>query len=403
MNKKKIYFITSELPGRFGGSNSRNFNILKFINKSKFDVSLFTLIDKHREADQSQVEKELKIPIYSIQTKKIQLFFKLFILFFHKTLPSMQRYDNNKLSAIILEKVLINKPDIIQIQQITAYYAIRNIIPDLKDMGIKLVLDEHNVEHIAFIESLSSMNKVQRIFGRYIFPSYKKMEIKAINDMDHVLVCSLIDKRELSQYIDQKKIATIPNGVDCRYFNYQPNPVSKDVLFMGGTQYPPNDEALKFYLFKIHNYVKECNPNYKLYIIGSKPPDWLQKLALKDTAIILHGFVKDVRDYLHKVSVCLCPVLTGSGTRSKILEYLASGKAVVSTAKGAEGINLINKKELIIVDNKKEFISTINELLSNPKKISWLGKNGRSKMELEYNWSNFVLKLEKVYLSVLAE
>ena len=397
MNKKKVYFVTSELPGRFGGSNSRNFNMLKFINKSKFEISLFTLFDENRKTALSQVENELKIPIYKVQSKKIHMVFKLFTLLYHKIPPSMQRFDNNKLSEVLLNQVFISKPDIIQLQQITAYYAIRKIIPKLKEMGIKLILDEHNVENIAFLESISSMNLIQQMLGRYILPSYKKMEVKALIDMHYVLACSDIDKKILSKYISQKNFTTIPNGVDCNYFKYKPNAASHKILFMGGIQYPPNEEALRFYLKKVHGEIKAKYPFYKLYILGSKPNRWLKDLALKDNSIIIHGYVEDVRDYLSIAAICICPILTGSGTRLKILEYLASGKAVVSTAKGAEGINITNIKELMIVNQDSEFISRIDELLSNPKKILSIGKNGRLKMESEYDWKAIVIKLENTY------
>lgn len=403
MNKKKVYFVTSELPGRFGGSNSRNFNMLKFTNKSKFEISLFTLFDENRKTALSQVENELKIPIYKVQSKKIHMVFKLFTLLYHKIPPSMQRFDNNKLSEVLLNQVFISKPDIIQLQQITAYYAIRKIIPKLKEMGIKLILDEHNVENIAFLESISSMNLIQQMLGRYILPSYKKMEVKALKDMHHIFACSYIDKNELSNYTDHKRITIIPNGVDCSYFRYEPNVLSKNILFMGGTQYPPNDEALKLYISKVHNNVKINNPKYKLIVIGSKPPRWLKKLAINDNTIMLPGFVKDVRDYIKLTSICICPVITGSGTRSKILEYLASGKAVVSTRKGAEGLNVANNKDLFIVDNLTQFKSTINELLADPNKIFMLGKKGRLTMETEYEWNNLILKLEKTYLLMLAD
>ena len=118
---------------------------------------------------------------------------------------------------------------------------------------------------------------------------------------------------------------------------------------------------------------------------------------MKDNSIIIHGYVEDVRDYLSIAAICICPILTGSGTRLKILEYLASGKAVVSTAKGAEGINITNIKELMIVNQDSEFISSIDELLSNPKKILSIGKNGRLKMESEYDWKAIVIKLENTY------
>ena len=399
MKKKKIFFISTELPFREGGSSTRNFNILKSLNKNKFSISLFTIIDEKSKKILPSVIDELSIPVYYVKKYSLSPLKQLFYLFTQKIIPYMKEYELSNIDDLLLKKVKEEKPDIIHIAQLNTYFAIQNIIPYLKKQNITIVLDQHNVENVAFSEGIQSMPFIKKLLGKILLPKLIQIEHKAIKIVDYIFVCSDIDKNYFKKFINLNKVILIPNGVDCNYFTTTTNPKRNTLLFMGGASYPPNNEALKYFFSKIHPKLQKQIKNYSIYILGANPSNWLINLSKKDSSIHLKGYVFDVREYIKKAKICICPIKSGSGTRIKILEYLASGKAVVSTRKGAEGIEIKNYKNILLSDSTSDFINNIVTLCNDNSKIKSLGGEGRKLILKQYQWKNIVKKIEYIYKS----
>src|SRR5439155_913520 len=149
-------------------------------------------------------------------------------------------YKQSALDTLLLEQIKKEKPDIIQFEQINAIYAVKHLIPHLKKLGIILVLDEHNVEYIAFQQSLRSVSLIKKIVGKIISANFTKIEGEMVKTVNHVLACSDIDKQYFASIIKAQNISVIPNGVDYKYFQNPKTSNKNTLLFMGGTSYPPN-------------------------------------------------------------------------------------------------------------------------------------------------------------------
>ncbi len=396
IKKTKVFFITTELPSRMGGSNMRNFNIIKYI-KEKYSVSLFTILDDTTKNILPSIKKELNIPIYYTINPSFPPIKQLFFILIKRVVPYMKEYEMSGIANLLLNKIKKEKPDIIHIEQLNTYYAIRKIIPYLRRNNIKIILGQHNVEHIAFSEGIKSMTMVKKLLGKFIKSNFIHFEYEALTNVDHILVCSEIDKKYFQNKLNLDNITVIPNGVDCNYFTSKPFVNENNLLFMGGASYPPNNEGLQYYFSKIHPKLKKSIKNLSIYILGNNPPKWLIKLSRKDNSIHITNHVPDVRTYLKKAKICICPMQSGSGTRLKILEYLGSGKAVVSTSKGAEGINVTNGKNILLADSPQEFTNNILTLFAHPDKIRALGEEGRKLIINNYQWKKIVKDIEKVY------
>src|SRR5450759_2135448 len=137
-------------------------------------------------------------------------------------------------------------------------------------------------------------------------------------------------------------VDVIPNGVDTGALTPCRRPDSCSVLCMGGMQYGPNAEGLRWYLERVHPSVLASVAEVKLFVVGSPPPKWLIRLADTDASLRLCGWVRDIREYIGGASVCIAPIRTGSGTRLKVLEYAGGGRAVVTTSIGVEGLELFD-------------------------------------------------------------
>lgn len=108
----------------------------------------------------------------------------------------------------------------------------------------------------------------------------------------------------------------------------------------------------------------------------------------------------DVRPFISNSDVCIVPLRIGGGTRLKILEYFAMEKPVISTSIGAEGIDAIDGKHLIIEDDISKFPDRINELLNDTEYAGYIAKNGRKLAEEKYSWDQYGEKLSQLFSNI---
>lgn len=266
----------------------------------------------------------------------------------------------------------------------------------LKKMKItNYILDEHNVYWEFF--NFPSYNLKEKIYNSVSCKRDKKIEIDAIKNATHTLVCSERDKLKILEEVPEaeENISIIPNCV-CfsKYDHYKKNHKRDEnevsqILFMGSLNYGPNIDAVSLICDKIAPTFKN---NIKFIVIGKNPPSF----DYPENVEVL-GYVDDVKKYLLNSDICICPLRYGSGTRFKILEYMAMGKPVISTSKGAEGIDYTNGVNIIIEDNIDQYPIIISELLENKKRLSSIGKNAEILVQEKYDWILYKDTLKQIY------
>jgi glycosyltransferase involved in cell wall biosynthesis len=138
------------------------------------------------------------------------------------------------------------------------------------------------------------------------------------------------------------------------------------------------------------------SPQTRFWAVGKDPHPRLEPLV-DDPAVELTGWVEDVRPYIAAAGLYVIPLRIGGGTRLKVLEAMAMGKAIVSTALGCEGFDLVPDQELIIADAPGEFASAVLALLHDPEHRERLGRAARRFAGSRYDWRIVVPKLERAY------
>jgi len=260
----------------------------------------------------------------------------------------------------------------------------------------KYILDEQNVYwELGRMPALDS--KID-MYNKYIFNRNKNIEIKAIQNASHVLACSEIDKQKILNMVPEMDglITVIPNCVNIHEYkyckNFGGNPTESNiylVLFIGLMSYFPNSDAVRLICTKI---APKCDNKVKFIIIGKEPP-----AIKKPENVDFLGYVDDVKKYIFRSDICIAPLRYGSGTRLKILEYMGTGKPVISTSKGAEGLEYTNNLNIIIEDNIDMFPERILELIEQKSKRDKVGKNARELVEQKYNWEIYREQLIRIY------
>ena len=218
---------------------------------------------------------------------------------------------------------------------------------------------------------------------------------------DAVTCTSDIDAAVFQRHCAEDTIEIIPNGVDVAH--YQPDfsaEAPAHLIYIGSMDWYPNEDAVSFFADEVLPQIHAEVPDVKFSIVGGNPSARVQKLAEKD-GIVVTGRVPEIKPYFAEATVFVVPLRIGSGTRLKILEALAMGKAIVSTSVGAEGLDLKDGAEIFIADEPTVFAEAVTRLLKDPSLRRRIGESGRARVEQDYDWRSISEKLHQLYTKIL--
>ncbi len=246
----------------------------------------------------------------------------------------------------------------------------------------KIIYHAHNVEYVLRRQKNSAL----------IAALTKWAERRLLRKTDLNTAVSEIDARRFEQLYGLRPLL-LPNGVDLERFQAvgqeeiesvrkKYHLTGKLVLFMGLTSYPPNREAIDFLIDRVFPDLFARLPEARLALIGGdvgRQRPWL----------IAPGNIpyQEIPAFIAACHICVAPLFSGSGTRLKILEYMASSKPVVSTAKGAEGLRIEPGKNIVVVD-EADFGKAVEELLRDPERAAEIASAGLKVVEQEYSWKH---------------
>ncbi|MHB8510932.1 MAG: glycosyltransferase family 4 protein [Actinomycetota bacterium] len=213
----------------------------------------------------------------------------------------------------------------------------------------------------------------------------RRLERKAARSVDVRTCVSSIDKAALEQLSD-RPFTLAPNGVDTTLFAPREGPInSRQALFVGPLSFEPNRDGVAWFSSEILPLLDGVT-----LTVAGEPAGFLAP-----TGVGLAGRVSDIRSMLARAGVVVVPLRSGSGTRLKILEALAMGKAVVTTSIGAEGLSLRDSEHLLIADEAPAFANAIMRVLNDDELRASLGRNGRALVQSTYRWDGAVDAIEQ--------
>ncbi|HEX5103108.1 MAG TPA: glycosyltransferase family 4 protein [Pirellulaceae bacterium] len=266
-----------------------------------------------------------------------------------------------------------------------------------------LVIDSHEMAYDLprqFARAAASPGR--RLYGEVDWRKLRREELRTYRDADGVYLCSSLDERRLLDQLPGVRTAVIPNAADVDF--YQPradDPVQdgRTVVYFGLLSTLPNTDAVGHFAQSIWPEVRAAYPEARWKIIGDRPP--LSVQALAGSGIELTGLVPDLRPHLAEAAVVIVPLRLGGGTRLKIVEAMAMGKAIVSTSLGAEGINAVPGRDILIADDPGDFAAAVLKLLNDPSLRSRLGASARQLAVEHYSWIAAAANLEAFFHSLI--
>src|SRR6185312_5215750 len=213
----------------------------------------------------------------------------------------------------------------------------------------------------------------------------------------HVLTVSEADKDFFSDFVDRSKMTVISTGVDTNYFRPDDGKEQRNSLvFTGSMDWMPNEDGVLYFIRSILPLVRREIPDVSFTIVGRKPSEKLRATAASEPGVQVTGTVDDIRPYVREGSVYVVPLRIGRGTRLKIFEAMAMGKAIVSTTLGAEGLPISDGRNISIADSPEQFSSKVCQLLRDPEARRRLGSAARQLVEQHYSWSSVAAEFNDV-------
>jgi polysaccharide biosynthesis protein PslH len=199
------------------------------------------------------------------------------------------------------------------------------------------------------------------------------------------------------------KIDVVPNGVDLEHFRFRQFEAKMNLLvFCAKLDYFPNEDAALYFSHVVWPVVRARRPELQLEIVGSRPPRSVRRLDGKDNIRVIAS-VPDVRSYLGRAWVALCPIRIRAGIQNKMLEAMALGVPLVATTVCGHGLQLVSGKQILFADEPEQFASAIDLLLDNPALREKLIQGGRAYVERHHNWDDSIKALLNSYQAAKAD
>lgn len=212
-------------------------------------------------------------------------------------------------------------------------------------------------------------------------------EQKACRQFDTVISVSKQDHDTFRTLYKLDNIAIIPTGVDIEYFRPQDVPTeSSSLVFVGSMDWLPNEEAVLYFADQVLPLLKNELPDIHLCVVGRNPSPRLKKRLSTIPEIRLTGWVDDVRPDIAKAAIYIVPIRIGGGTRMKIYEAMAMGKAILSTSIGAEGLIVQDGENIILEDEPLAFSQKIILMEKDPKMRIRLGEHASKFVRENCTW-----------------
>jgi polysaccharide biosynthesis protein PslH len=266
------------------------------------------------------------------------------------------------------------------------------------------VLFQHNVESALWQRQARHAPDIFRSAAfRVEAAKMSAYERDAVRRFRHVIAVSENDRELMSAMTDASRITVVPTGVDVKKYSSEGEGArssgegkSRDsglVVFLGSMDWEPNVDGVEYFCRDVWPTVLEAVPSARFRVVGRDPHPRVRRLASE--TIEVTGTVPSVVEHLREAAVVVVPLRVGGGTRLKIFEAMATGKAVVSTTVGAEGLDVTDGEDILLADDAGAFAGSLIGLLRDDARREALGRAAAA-LAARYDWSVIARRFEDV-------
>jgi glycosyltransferase involved in cell wall biosynthesis len=269
--------------------------------------------------------------------------------------------------------------------------------------AIPTVLFQHNVETVLWRRlAETETSPLRRLCYQIEAAKMARYEPRALAHFHHVIAVSNNDRDLMRSAGANLPITVVPTGVDAEKYSLAPASTGNPpiVVFTGSMDWEPNLDAAEYFCREIWPAILAVFPNARFQIVGRNPHDRIRRLS--SSSIEVTGTVPSVFNYLRDATVVIVPLRIGGGTRLKIFEAMAMGKALVSTSIGAEGLDVVDGRDLWLADDPATFAKAVLDLLRDPS-LRRRYEQAAAIQARRYDWSRIAEAFADVLRQTIAE
>lgn len=289
----------------------------------------------------------------------------------------VERFWSESWNSKLIQVLKDEEFDIIQLEHVYICLYVKTI---RKYSNAKVILRPQNVENEVWSRLLKgSINPLKKIFLRIATNRLRKFEIQVAQEVDGIIAISGKDAETFRAYAPKTALVIVPIGFDFSKINsYNTNKQFENFpvfYHLGSMDWFPNFQGIKWFIEEVIPYVKNEYPEFVFRIAGKKMPQWF--LKQQGNNLIVDREVKESLIYHGNKAVMIVPLLSGSGLRAKIVEGMALGKTIISTAIGAEGIPYTDQENILIANTKEDFAIQIKKCRDSKEFCQKIGRNAQ--------------------------
>ena len=405
----RLVFLTPQLPyPPQQGTTIRNFNIIKHL-APRHEITLVSFGTQQELDDAAPLCalcKRIEIAPHPTRSLAQRAWTTL-----TSAMPDMGlRLKSAAMHALVNRILRDEQFNVVQVEGIEMARYLPTSTLRVQFPTSKFVFDDHNAEYVLQRTAFESDLHLPKRWhaALYSLIQWKKLERyehSVCLHANHVVACSDADANAIQSLIStlrvQSPISIIPNGVDTDHFVPSDEVCAKpladlSMVYAGKMDFRPNIDAMTWFCADILPRIRAEIPLAHIVIVGQKPAPRIHALA-HQPGVEVTGWVADTRPFVADAAIYVVPLRMGSGTRLKVLEAMAQAKAIVSTTRGIEGIDLVPDRDVILADSPDEFARAVIALLHDPARRQSLGRNARALAESKYDWRQIVPRFEKIY------
>jgi glycosyltransferase involved in cell wall biosynthesis len=398
-----ILFLTAQLPEPpHAGGTLRTNGLMRSVRAAGHDVHILSFGESDQLKTNRAALDEFCASVEIVPPPRRTIVNRLHDLLL-TNLADMQRRFDSPFYAVQLAALLKRQSfDIIQIEslEMAAYLpVIQRVEPQTP-----VIYDSFNAE----FDLQRSIYEAERRHPRrlpgalYSFIQWrrlKRFERDVCTTVAHTIAVSDADAESFRRLVPDRPVSVVPNGIHTRLYTHPDSSLDLGdyaVVFTGSMGYRPNVDAALWFVDQVLDKIRAHVPDVRFFIVGNHPHNRLNALRDRENVQIT-GWVPDVNPFLHAASVYVVPMRMGSGTRLKLLQAMAAGRAVVSTTTGAQGLTVQDGAELRLADSPDDFAQAVTSLLKDAGQRRKLGAAGMRYVQENYDWSVIAPRLLRVY------
>lgn len=294
-------------------------------------------------------------------------------------------YFTKDFMAFVNDTIEKHQADVIQVD----FYQYQHIVGYLPN-HIRKIFIQHEIRYVRNQRLLAQVHLTPK--EKALFEEVKQMEIDDLNRYDQVVSLTDTDKEVMMQDGVKTPIWVSPAAVNTPILPY--HEWDGTIVFVGGYSHIPNQEGMEWFISQVLPLIN-TEAIKAINVVGG---GWSQHYQQRHEKVHFLGFVDDLQEVL-KGAIVIVPILTGSGMRMKILDAAATGRPIITTSVGVEGLDFRHQESCLIADAPKDFANAINNLMADNAKMRELATNAQTLFEEKYSVPALAKVRNKIYLN----